>query len=1014
MEEPDARSLSLLRGRLILKIAVASLFPVAVVATLGFFWEYREHRKAVEEIILQERREEALALASAVQAAGEQADLRSIVAIYLQNVRTERRNTFGGLGEVGLSKIFVVDAAGIVLAGGPAEILGRPLVDAMDRRPMGLRAVLSGKETSATDVTVGRDGKLIHISVPLHLDPKAPAGVTGAVHLLEPYDLLEEALALGLWRRASVALALALALVASLTLILGRVVVAPVRRLADGMRRAREALEVTVPVTSKDEIGDLTRSFNHMVAELHRKCATLAALYAIERTVNQSLPLDVILTQALEKVCKAMAVEAGGFYLLGPDGEAIVLRVHRGLSPALAKAAGRIRLGDDVAAQAISLRGPVAVDLADYPTPRLAPILATEGIRHLASAPVIARGRVLGALNLGSHRGHPFTAEELDLLGSIGQQVGTSVENAQLYAATARQLSEMTALDDMGRAFASSLDLDDRLKAFLERMIQVMGAQRAALSLVEPENANRYRLSIGYDPSKADPWLRRLDLWSERYPEIQEAVRRRRPLVIPDVFAEPILAPVREHLAPLRLRSLVVLPLIVRERAIGAVSLGYVGQGRTLTDDEIRFCQSMVDRAAAAIANAQLFEQVARAKAEWENTFDAIPDLVAIIDAENRLVRVNRALAERLRKSPEQLIGQPCYAAVHGTEAPWPGCPHAQALARGEPTTAEVEDPHLGGIFHVTTSPLVNAQGRALGCVHVVRDITEMKRLEEEARQRQRFEDLSRSKSAFIATMSHELRSPLNAIIGFSELVLGQGVGPLTEKQARYLDHIRESGKHLLDLINEILDISQVEAGKIELALEPVRLHDTAEATLALVHPQAEKAGVALGIDIPQSLPPVRADRVRLRQILFNLLSNGIKFTPAGGTISLTARRVPGERCGTGEPGSGGRGEPSAPPPRVPESPSPGEGTFLKITVRDTGIGIKGEDIPKLFKEFGQLEAGRAPEKQGTGLGLSLTKRLVDLHGGRIWVESEGEGRGSTFAFTLPVAGPPPSAAAAL
>ena len=550
----------------------------------------------------------------------------------------------------------------------------------------------------------------------------------------------------------------------------------------------------------------------------------LEGLYAIDRTVSQSLDLEVILAQALEKICEVLVVEAGGFYLLEADGETMVLRVHRGLSPAFAEAVGRIRLGEGVSGQAAALRRPVAMAMADYPTPRLAPILEAMGIRYLASAPVISRGRTLGAINVGSRRARPFTAEELDLLGSIGQQVGASVENARL------------------------------------------------------------------------------------------------------------------------------------------------------------------------------FKQVERAKAEWENTFDAMPDLVAIVDGEYHLVRVNRAMAERLSVAPEDLVGQRCYAVMHGTDAPWPGCPHPHALATGRPTTLELEDPHLGGIFHVTTSPLVDADGRAAWCVHIVRDITEMKRLEEEARERQRFEDISRAKSAFIATMSHELRTPLNSVIGFSELLLEQKVAPLTEKQARYIGHIHQSGKHLLDLINDILDVSRVEAGRIELARQPLPLDQAAEASLALARPQAEKAGVALGSEIPPDLTPVLADPVRLRQILFNLLSNGIKFTPEGGRITVTARQVPGARC----QGSGTDSEPPTPDPR---SLTPATGEWLEVAVADTGIGIKAEDIPKLFKEFGQLEAGKAAEKRGTGLGLALTKKLVELHGGQIWVESEGEGRGSTFAFTLPFAG---------
>jgi len=604
----------------------------------------------------------------------------------------------------------------------------------------------------------------------------------------------------------------------------------------------------------------------------------------------------------------------------------------------------------------------------------------------------------VGAISVRRPGMRPLTVEQLDFLACISEQVCASVDTAQLYAATAWQLTAMKALHDTSRATTSSLNLDDRLQALLKRLARVMGAQRAMVGLLDAPDATRCRLCLGYDSSKADPWLRHLDLSPDRYPEIEEVARTRRPLMIPDVFAEPLLASVRERLEPVGLRSLVVLPLLVREHAMGTISLGYVGQGHTFTENEIQFCQSMADLSAAAIANAQLFEQAARAKAEWENIFDSIPDLVAIIDTEHRLVRVNHALAERLGAAPGDLVGQCCYAALHGADAPWPGCPHAQTLATGKQTTLEVEDPHLGGIFLLSTSPLVNTEGRPLGCVHIARDITELKRLEEEARQRQRFEDLSRAKSAFIATMSHELRTPLNAVMGFSELLLGQAVGPLTEKQARYVGHIHGSGKHLLDLINDSLDVSRVEAGKIELAREPVPVDEAVEATLALALPLAEKAGVVLGSEISPDLPSVLADRVRLKQILFNLVSNAIKFTPTGGTITITARKV--------DQSTGQVVDSSRPVDELTTRPIDKAGEWLEIAVRDTGIGIKAEDIPKLFKEFGQLEAGKAPGKQGTGLGLALTKKLVELHSGRIWAEVEGEGRGSTFTVLLPYGQP--------
>ena len=236
-----------------------------------------------------------------------------------------------------------------------------------------------------------------------------------------------------------------------------------------------------------------------------------------------------------------------------------------------------------------------------------------------------------------------------------------------------------------------------------------------------------------------------------------------------------------------------------------------------------------------------------------------------------------------------------------------------------------------------------------------------------------RLEEASHFKSEFLTNMSHELRTPLNSIIGFSELLEDQGFGPLTEKQNRYVRNVWTSGKHLLDLINDILDLSKVEAGKIELHMETFSLREALGAALTMVRPQAVKKKISLRSEIvPETR--VTADPLRFKQIMYNLLSNAIKFTPEGGQVSVAARTV--------------------------------EDAFVEIAVTDTGIGIKAEDVPRLFQEFIQLDSFLGKQHEGTGLGLALTKRLVELHGGKIWAESPGPGQGTTFTLTLPTTGP--------
>jgi signal transduction histidine kinase len=222
----------------------------------------------------------------------------------------------------------------------------------------------------------------------------------------------------------------------------------------------------------------------------------------------------------------------------------------------------------------------------------------------------------------------------------------------------------------------------------------------------------------------------------------------------------------------------------------------------------------------------------------------------------------------------------------------------------------------------------------------------------------------NRHKSEFLANMSHELRTPLNAIIGFSEALREKMFGELNAKQEEYLNDIHASGRHLLSLINDILDLSKIEAGRMELDVSSFQAPGTLESTLSLVRERAQRKGIRLLLEIDPALGEIHADERKLKQILLNLLSNAIKFTPEGGHIGVTARL---------------------------------NGAGMEVAVRDDGIGISPEEQDAVFEEFRQV----GPRAEGTGLGLALTKRFVELHGGRIRLESSAQ-QGSTFTFTLP------------
>jgi signal transduction histidine kinase len=258
-------------------------------------------------------------------------------------------------------------------------------------------------------------------------------------------------------------------------------------------------------------------------------------------------------------------------------------------------------------------------------------------------------------------------------------------------------------------------------------------------------------------------------------------------------------------------------------------------------------------------------------------------------------------------------------------------------------------------------------------------------------------ETANKAKSEFLANMSHELRTPLHHIIGFTDLVAGKHYGDLNDTQVEYLSDVLQSGHHLLSLINDILDLSKVEAGKIELESTDVNIRAVLSSSLTMVKEKALKHNIQLLNQVNGILETIKADERKLKQIMYNLISNAVKFTPSGGKISISATYTDGCECPDYEKLSPFQNT------NIYNNEIESTGKTLQISVEDTGIGLKKEDIERIFMPFEQVENSKSRKYQGTGLGLSLTRKLVELHGGKIWAESKGEGKGSIFHFTLPV-----------
>jgi signal transduction histidine kinase len=298
------------------------------------------------------------------------------------------------------------------------------------------------------------------------------------------------------------------------------------------------------------------------------------------------------------------------------------------------------------------------------------------------------------------------------------------------------------------------------------------------------------------------------------------------------------------------------------------------------------------------------------------------------------------------------------------------------AHLKGETPVFEYESRHKGvdGNIHWLRSrgmALRGSDGRAYRMIGSIGDVTERKQNEVALREAlEQAEIANRSKTDFLANISHELRTPLNAIIGFSDLMTSEIFGPIgVDKYREYTETISESGHHLLDIINDILDIARIEVGKVDFRPERVKLEPVFEACLRLIRERAEKAGLTLRRNIQGDLPDIKADPRRLKQILLNLLSNAVKFTPKKGTVTLKARVT---KAGT-----------------------------LVISISDTGIGMKAADIPNVMTPFVQVDSKLSRSYEGTGLGLPLTKSFIELHGGDMGIKSS-PGKGTTVTVYFP------------
>ncbi|MFB3819468.1 MAG: GAF domain-containing protein [Candidatus Methylomirabilales bacterium] len=595
-----------------------------------------------------------------------------------------------------------------------------------------------------------------------------------------------------------------------------------------------------------------------------------------------------------------------------------------------------------------------------------------------------------------------------------------------------RQARQLEAVRVVSEELVRELDLGKLLRLLIARAAELVGASAGTVYLWHADRevlVPRAWHGLGERQGQLELRLGEAIAGS--------AALAREGLVVNDYRGSPFAHPVT--LQETQLTASLGEPLLYRGELVGAITLARDGD-RTFTPQDQALVRLFAAQAAIAVENARLFGQATRRNEEVQallavtNTVSRSLDVAAIAQAALRTtLDVLRVDAGRLYifDEPTQQLR---LAAHHGL--PPDVMASFAAYAPGEGAIGQIFQTGRSMVFtdfttdarYKTTTrsqlglklgfrsaaglPIV-VQGHPVGVIYcfgrAVRDYTEQDlaflsaiggqigmaienaRLYEQARRNaaelearveartreletanQQLEAVSRHKTEFLANMSHEIRTPLSSIIGFSDLLLTQTVGPLNDRQLRFVSHVQNSGQHLVRLINDILDLSKVEAGKLALELRPVSVKAAVEDVLTIVGGVASQKRQRIVTTIPDGLPELHADPVRFKQILLNLLSNAVKFTPDTGTIAVTVRHG---------------------------------GVVVEIAVADTGAGISSEDLPKLFKEFVQLKTTQAQNHEGSGLGLALTKRLVELHGGRIAVHSDGTGKGSTFTVAFPVGG---------
>jgi signal transduction histidine kinase/putative methionine-R-sulfoxide reductase with GAF domain len=637
--------------------------------------------------------------------------------------------------------------------------------------------------------------------------------------------------------------------------------------------------------------------------------------------------------------------------------------------------------------------------------------VAYEGVYAWMGVPLNAGAETIGALSVATRDASTiYTRSQLDLLQSIADQTAGAIVKARLLQETQQRAHQLSSLNEITRKLTGTLELEPLLQNILDSAIAILNCEAGSLFLVD-EQTDELVFKVTYGPVAANLVGQRLPAGSGI---VGRAVQMRTPLIENEAQRSPKHFAAIDEQTGFVSRSLLAVPLQIKDRVLGVVEVINRRDGLPFVDEDKDLLTAFASQAAVAMENARLYmltDQELAARVEELSVMQRIDrELNASLEME-RAMRITLDWAMRQSRAEAGLIGvledgslrimaEQGYEDRH--EKPLDQVVHMElpvikaALESAQPQrVALAAGAGKGGLLaaaHTQLAIPIRREAEVIGLLFLEstsdsqEDIAFLSRLSDHAAiaisNAQLYSEVQRAnlaKSEFVSFVAHELKNPMTSIKGYTELLAGGAVGQVNEMQGNFLHTIRSNVERMSTLVSDLNDNSKIEAGRLRLDYKAMDIGELVDEVSRSTRRQLEDKKQTFVVELPEGLPPVWADRTRVAQVLVNLVSNANKYTPEGGTVTLGADAAPNQW----DPAGASR--------------------VVHMWVRDTGIGISAEDQARIFQKFFRSEDSKAREAPGTGLGLNITRSLVEMQGGRIWFESEFR-KGTTFHFTIPVA----------